>query len=185
MSFWNGILRLAGWDVDKTAPVGVKKMVIVVGPHTSNWDFVIGYLALRSYKVKAKFLIKKELFVGPLGWFLKRAGGIPVDRKNKNHNFTDQAVRYFTDNEEMFLIFTPEATRSYNPNWKLGFYYIAKRAKVPIYICYLDYKNKKGGFLKPFEMTEDVDADIAEIKATLSQFEGRFPENGIRRVEEE
>lgn len=110
---------------------------------------------------------------------------MPVDRKNKNLNFTDQAVRYFKDNDEMFLIFTPEATRSYNPDWKLGFYYIAKRAQVPIYICYLDYKNKKGGFYKPLEMTGDAEADVAEIKKTLSQFEGRFPEQGIRRVEDE
>lgn len=185
MSIWRVLLKIMGWDVDKNVPQGISKMVIVVGPHTSNWDFIIGYLALRSYKVKAKFLIKKELFKGPLGWFLKNAGGVPVDRKNKNKNFTDQAVRYFKDNDEMFLIFTPEATRSYNPDWKLGFYYIAKRAKVPIYLCYLDYKNKKGGFYKPFEMTGNVEEDIRFIKNTLSQFEGKYPEKGIRPVHQE
>ncbi len=152
--------------------------MIVVGPHTSNWDFVIGKLAFIYYGIEAKFLIKKEAFVFGFGWLLKAMGGVPVDR-SKNNNLTDTAVRFFQESESLYLVFTPEGTRSYSPNWKKGFYYIAIKAKVPIYICYMDYKNKKGGFHSLFEPTGDVDADIAHIKNVLSQFKGKYPEKGI------
>lgn len=172
------IFKLFGWEIDKTSPEGIKKCVVCMGPHTSNYDFIIGRLAFVQYGVKGSFLIKKELFFLPLGWILKGMGGIPVDRKGVN-NFTDQAVKYFDENESMFMVFTPEGTRSYNPKWKKGFYYIAQKANVPIYLGYIDYKNKKGGFLELFQPTGDVDKDINYIKSRLSQFEGRFPEKGI------
>lgn len=172
------LLKLFGWKIDQHSPVGIDKCVIVVGPHTSNWDFIIGRMAFIMYGIKPKILIKKELFFPPLGWLLKAVGGIPVDRK-KNNNITDMAVKLFNENEKLFMVFTPEGTRKYNPNWKKGFYYIAQKAKVPIYICYMDYERKIGGFHSLFEPTGDVDKDIAYIKSVLSQFKGKVPENGV------
>lgn len=172
------ILKIVGWKIDQNAPEGVKKAVIVVGPHTSNWDFVIGKAAFMNYGIKGKFLIKKELFKPPFGWILKAMGGIPIDRK-ANNNFTEQAVSYFDNNDSMFMVFTPEGTRSYNPNWKKGFYYIALKANVPIYIAYMDYEKKIGGFHSVFQPTGNVDEDIQKIKAILSNYKGKFPEKGI------
>lgn len=172
------ILKLFGWKIDEHAPEGVKKCVIVVGPHTSNWDFIIGRLAFFMYGIKPKILIKKELFFPPVGWILKWMGGIPVDRK-KNNNITDLAVKLFEENETMYMVFTPEGTRKYNPNWKKGFYYIALKAKVPIYICYMDYEKKIGGFHSPYYPTGDVEQDIAYIKGIMGQYKGRFPEQGV------
>lgn len=178
------ILKLFGWNIDPNSPEGVKKAIVAVGPHTSNMDFVIGKMAFNSYGVKAKFLIKKELFFPPLGWVLKGLGGIPVSR-DKNNNFTDQAKSYFDNNESMFMVFTPEGTRGYNSNWKKGFYYIAIKAKVPIYLAYIDYANKRGGFLELFEPTGDINKDLKYIKSRLSEFKGKYPENGIKPVDEE
>lgn len=172
------ILKLFSWKIDPKSPEGIKKAVIVVGPHTSNWDFVIGKVAFMNYGIQGKFLIKKELFKAPFGWILKAMGGIPVDRK-ANNNFTEQAVSFFENNDSMFMVFTPEGTRSYNPNWKKGFYYIALKAKVPIYVAYIDYKTKTGGFHSLFEPTGDADADILKIKDILKQYKGKFPEKGI------
>ena len=173
-----------GWDIDKNPPKNLDKAVLVVGPHTSNWDFIIGRLAFTNYGLRPKVLIKKELFFFPLGLIMKALGGIPVDRK-KNNKFTDFAKEIFDREEKIHMVFTPEGTRSYNPNWKKGFYYVAMKCKVPIYICYMDYSTKKGGFLEPFEPTGDIEKDINYIKNTLSQFKGKYPENGIKPVGEE
>ena len=172
------IARLFGWKIDANAPEGIKKAVIVVGPHTSNWDFIIGKIAFMQYGIQGRFLIKKELFFFPFGYFLKKLGGIPVDRK-KNNRFTEQAVEFFESNDTMFMVFTPEGTRKYNPNWKKGFYYIAQKANVPIYIAYIDFATKTGGFHSLFQPTGDIDADIKAIKEVLGQYKGKFPENGI------
>jgi 1-acyl-sn-glycerol-3-phosphate acyltransferase len=172
------LLKIFGWKIDERAPDGVKKCVIVVGPHTSNWDFIIGRLSFVHFGIKGKFLIKKELFFFPLGLILKAMGGIPVDRK-KNNNMTDFAVSLFEKEEELFLVFTPEGTRKYNPNWKKGFYYIAVKANVPIYICYMDYERRIGGFHSVFHPTGDVEKDIAYIKSIMGQYKGRFPDQGV------
>ena len=172
------IFWLFGWKIDERAPEGEKKFVVVVGPHTSNWDFIMGKMAFSTYGVKAKFLIKKEAFVPGFGWLLKRMGGIPVDRK-KNTNVTEYAVNLLKENSEMVLVFTPEGTRSYSPNWKKGFYYIALQAKVPIYIAYIDYEKKIGGFHSKLEPSGDVDKDIDYIKNILKDYKGKYPEKGI------
>jgi len=177
------LLRLFGWNINPHRPE-VKKAIVVMGPHTSNWDFVIGKLAFNKYGVKSTLLIKKELFFFPFGYFLKRIGGVPVYR-NKNNKFTDQAKKYFDENETMYMVFTPEGTRGYNPNWKKGFYYISQKAAVPIYLGYIDYKSKTGGFHKLFVPTGNIEEDIKAIKKELSQFSGKFPKQGIRKVEEE
>lgn len=173
------LLKLMGWKIDEATPEGVQQAVVCMGPHTSNWDFIIGRMAFRYYGVTARFLIKKELFFFPLGWLLKRMGGIPVDRK-KAGNFTDTASELFQKYDDLYLVFTPEGTRSYSPKWKKGFYYIAIKAKVPIYIAYMDYSNKTGGFKELFVPTGDAEADLKYIKKVLSQFQGKFPENGIK-----
>lgn len=178
--FW--ILKVFGWKIDTHTPTDVKKAVIVVGPHTSNWDFVVGKMAFSYYKVNAKFLIKKEMFFPPLGWLLKWMGGLPVDRKKKT-NVTEQVVDYFNQHESCFVVFTPEGTRSYQPHWKKGFYHIAQKANVPIYIAYIDFKRKTGGFHSLFTPTGNVDADIKYIKNILADYTGKIPENGIRREE--
>ena len=171
-----------GWKIDKYVPSGVHKCVIVMGPHTSNWDFVLGKMAFMSYGVHAQFLIKKELFFFPFGFILKKMGGIPVDRK-KNSNITEKAKMLFQDSQNLFLVFTPEGTRSYNPHWKKGFYYIALESEVPIYIAYVDYEKKIGGFHSRFDTTGNVDDDINELKRILSKFKGKVPGNGIKEAE--
>lgn len=176
--FASFLFRLFGWKIDPNAPADLKKCVIVVGPHTSNWDFIIGRLAFVMYGLKPKVLIKKELFFFPLGYLMRALGGIPVDRK-KNNNLTEQAVKLFETHESMFMVFAPEGTRSYTPNLKKGFYYIAQKAKVPIYICYMDYEKKIGGFHSLFHPTGDMEKDLEYIKSVFGQYKGRFPENGI------
>lgn len=173
------LFKIFGWKIDKHSPSGIKKCVVVMGPHTSNWDFILGKMAFISYGIKAKYLIKKESFFFPLGFFLKKMGGIPVDRKKKN-NITLRAKELFSESEELFLVFTPEGTRKYNANWKKGFYYIAIESKVPIYIAYVDYSTKTGGFHSLFEPTGNIEKDIFSIKRILSKFQAKVPENGIK-----
>ena len=177
--FLKFLLKLAGWKIDEFVPQGVDKCVVVMGPHTSNWDFIIGRITFANYGVNAKFLIKKELFFFPMGLILKKMGGIPVDRKT-NNNLTDFAAKLLGQYSSMYLVFTPEGTRSYNDKWKKGFYYIAQRAQVPIYLAYIDYEKKIGGFECLFEPTGDVNEDIKIIKKILSKYKGKFPEKGIK-----
>lgn len=172
--FW-----IFGWKIDKKAPDIAYKAILIHAPHTSNWDFIIGRLVTWSYKLPVKILIKKESFKPPFGWLLKAIGGIPVDR-SKNNKLTEQITQMFKEKEKLTILFTPEGTRSYNPKWRKGFYFIALKANVPIVLTYIDYKKKTGGFGPVFTPTGDVDKDIETIKEFYRGISGKVPENGVR-----
>ena len=170
------ILKLAGWKIIGSFPKDLKKCVVVMAPHTSMWDFVWGRLAYWVFRVKVKFLIKKESFETFYGGLLRWAGGIPVDRKNST-NMVEQIARMFSQHKSFYVTITPEGTRKYNANWKKGFYYIALRAQVPIALGFLDYEKKEGGIGKIFMPTGNFEEDFKIIEDFYRGIKGKFPEN--------
>ena len=173
------IFHSLGWRIEGEVPSDIKKYVIIAAPHTSNWDFFYGRLCFLISDVPLKFFIKKEWNVFQFNYLLKSLGAIPVDR-SKKQNLTDQIAEVFKDYEELAIMIPPEATRSYNPNWKKGFYYISQKANVPIILGYLDYENKIGGFGPVFHTTADVEKDIETMKEFYRGIKGKFPDKGIR-----
>ncbi|TXB67182.1 glycerol acyltransferase [Vicingus serpentipes] len=172
------IYKLLGWKTVGSIPPELKKYVILAAPHTSNWDFLYGRLYFYIFKIPVKFFIKKEWFFFPMGFLFDLMGGVPVDR-SKNTNLTDEIAKSFEQNDKMAMMVTPEGTRSYSPDWKKGFYFIAQKANVPIILGFLDYPNKEAGFGPVFYPTGDIDKDIEEIKSFYRTKKGRFPEKGV------
>ncbi len=169
------ILELTGWKIKGQFHDETKKAVLIVAPHTSNLDFVIGRLVFNVLGIKVKFLIKKEAFIFPFGFFLKKLGGIPVDRKRKT-NIVDQLINEFNESDQLVLIITPEGTRSYVSSWKKGFYYIAKKANVPVVLGFLDYKKKEAGLGPVIWPAGNYDEDSIIIKRFYQNITGRHPE---------
>ncbi len=161
-NFCGFLLKAFGWKIKGEFPP-LKKLVVCVAPHTSNLDFFIGKLAYASLGLKMSFLIKKEWTRPPLGKFMRKHGAIGIDR-SKHNSMTDILSELFRKKRELHLIITPEGTRKRNPNWKLGFYYIAKKAGVPILIVSMDYKKKEISILGIYKPTDDEEADIVAIK---------------------
>ncbi len=169
------ILRLFGWRVIGGVPPEIPKCVVAVAPHTSMWDFVLGRLAFWELGLKARFLIKKEMFFWPLGPVVRWLGGIPVDRQ-KRGNMVDQVANLFRQHESLYIAITPEGTRKLVKDWKKGYYYIALKAKVPIALGILDYKKKEGGVVRMIHPTGDFEADTKEIEKIYRGLGARHPE---------
>ena len=68
-------------------------------------------------------------------------GGVPVYR-SKRTSLVDQIVQKIKASRELRLAVTPEGTRSANPEWKKGFYYMALGANIPIVLAGYDYRKK-------------------------------------------
>ncbi len=169
------ILRLAGWRVCGEMPEGLKKSVIIMAPHTSNLDFVIGWFGILGLKIKPSLLIKKEAFYFPAGPILKAMGGIPLDR-SKSKNDIKYVTNLFEKKEVFHLVITPEGTRKLNRRWKKGFYYVARKAGVPIVLGFMDYGNKTGGIGHIIYPTGNFEEDFKKIEDFYRGKTARHPE---------
>lgn len=173
--FW-----LIGWKVIGRRPEKISKYLVIVAPHTSNWDFFIGVAARSISGLRSDYLAKKSLFDIPIvGWFLRKVGGHPVDRSRKM-NMVDQVVALYAQHDQFVITITPEGTRSYNPDWKTGFYRIAMKANIPIVMVGFDYGRKIVEYKDPFYPTGDLDADLEKIKSYYRGIQGKYPEKGVR-----
>lgn len=139
------ILHLFGWHTNGALPEGIRKAVVVSAPHTSYWDFVVGRLTFWAIRVNIRFLIKKEAFFFPLGWFLRQLGGLPVDRGRYKNSTVEQVVELFNRHADLVVVITPEGTRRRVTHWKKGYYTIAMDAGVPLALSFIDYGKKTGG----------------------------------------
>lgn len=180
--FWILFLKLKGWKTENTFPQELKKCVIIVAPHTSSSDFLIG-VALRSiFKIyDAKFLGKAELFKPPFGFIFKWLGGTPVDRKS-NQNLVEQVVAKFNAHEQFKLALSPEGTRKKVTQLKTGFYYIAKQANVPIVMVGFDFEQKAAICSEPFFVSDNEAEDFKKIIAFFAPIKGKVPENGLQHL---
>ncbi len=173
------ILKKAfGWKFIYNIDPSIKKFVVLGAPHTSNWDGIWALAYVSYFKIPFKFLIKKDLFFFPLGIILRKLGGLPVDR-SKSNSLTDQCVEYFKQNETLVLGITPEGTRSYNDQWKKGFYYISEKANIPIVVGYIDYEKKIVSMDHILKKTGNIDLDIQTLKAFYKTKKGKHPEKGV------
>jgi len=157
-----GVLRVLGWKMEGSFPE-VPKLVVIAAPHSSNWDFVIGILFVIALGVRVRFIGKKELFRGPLGWLMRWTGGTPVDRSAPG-GIVAQVVAEFARVPKIVLGIAPEGTRRYGASFKSGFYRIALEAGVPIVPGYLDWSRKAVGLMPPIVPTGDMDADVRRIR---------------------
>ncbi len=168
------ILKTAGWTL--SAPLEEPaKSVLVVAPHTSNWDFIMGKLSYWALGRESSFLMKKSWFFFPVGNLLRSMGGIAVDRGRRS-SITDQVAEEFKKRSNFHVAITPEGTRKRVKKWKMGFYQIATKAEVPIELAYFDYSKKEVGIKKIIIPSGDFDADLKEIREYYKDVKGRFPE---------
>lgn len=160
------LFRLAGWKFAGTIP-DVPKLVFIVAPHTSNWDFLVGVCAMFAIGIRVTFLGKDTLFRWPFGIAMRWLGGIPVYR-HAPRNVVEQTVDHVRHHDRVALGLSPEGTRKKLPAWRTGFHYVARGADVPIVPVALDYSTKTVRFFAPHRAAETVEADLAVLGALFN-----------------
>jgi len=181
--FAGWVMKLVGWRVVLAQPVPLR-CVVVFYPHTSNWDFPLGLMAKWMVGVHFRFVAKDSLFATPLAPWLRRWGGIPVDRSGGTGMIARLAAE-FAKHDDFRLVVAPEGTRSLTPRWKSGFYHLARAANVPLAFSFIDYRRRETGVGGYIDLTGDVVADMARIAAFYADKTARRPENaGPIRLDE-
>jgi len=168
--------RLMGWKIVGGVDEKIEKCILIVVPHTSWFDFFIGLFSRGIKGVEMNWLGKKELFGFPLGWYFRYMGGAPLDRTG-GLNMVDSIAQVFEKRKTFRLGLSPEGTRKKVTELKTGFYYIAKKANVPIIPVAFNYGKKEVNFGEPFYTTGDIDADLKMILLHFKGVKGKIPEN--------
>lgn len=170
--------KLLGWQLVGNTSLSkntVKKAVLIAVPHTSWHDFYIGLLLRKVIGVKSNFVGKRELFIWPFGYYFRAIGGAALDRTS-GQNKVEAIAKLFNDRDEFRLALAPEGTRKKVAQWKTGFYYIAKAAKVPIIMFTLDFENKQNRISEPFYPTDDMESDFKFMHNFFKGVKGKIPE---------
>ena len=173
-------LRIGGWEsVGEIVPE--KHAVILEAPHTSIWDFWIGFLYYRSLGGRLTVMIKKEAFFFPVKYLLRAMGGFPIDRSHPTATIQRLVKEMESSEKPIHLVMCPEGTRKAIRRWKTGYHTIATQASLPVYIAFVDWGHKKVGIWGKAPLSgnarEDTD-NIQKIYASLNLI-GKHPEDYV------
>jgi len=185
--FWAKIhLMTSGIQVSVTGLENISSPpYIFMCNHQSALDI---FSLLNGLPVQFKWIAKRELFYIPfLGWAMKRAGYISLDRKHPREAIKamDDAAKKIREGTNIIIF--PEGTRSKDGHllpFKKGGFSLALRAKVPIVPVGISGSNRlqpKGSFIpnqkgviylrigKPVETAQGSRSAKTEIMMTVRQ----------------
>jgi 1-acyl-sn-glycerol-3-phosphate acyltransferase len=169
------LLRALGWRSVLVWPPAPRGIVIVY-PHTSNWDFIIGILYKLGAGLPIRWVGKDTLFRWPFRALLVRLGGIPINRRAPMGLVKALHVE-FDRHDWMWLALAPEGTRSKTDHLKSGFYRIAVAAGLPLALGYIDYATRTVGIDTYLDLSGQADQDLERIRRFYADKQGRRPEN--------
>lgn len=167
--------KIIKWKVIGEFPKELNQYIVIAAPHTHWHDLPLGLLLRKVTNTTINFVAKKELFIWPLGWYLRKVGGFSLDR-TPDQKTVDAYVELFKNNSNFILNIAPEGTRKKVNTWKTGFYYIAKLANVPIIMVAFDFGNKQHVISKPFYPSTNVEADFKFMHSYFEGVVGKVPE---------
>lgn len=165
---------MVGWRLMDAPEPSPPKAVIMIYPHTSNWDFPLGLLYRLSAGLRIHWAAKDAIFFWPLGVLFRAIGGVPVNRRERT-GFVDQMTKAFADKPQFWLGIAPEGTRRASSHLKSGFYRLALKARVPLALASIDYARREVGVFGYLEPSGDESADIARLAAAYAGRRGKHP----------
>jgi 1-acyl-sn-glycerol-3-phosphate acyltransferase len=168
-----GLLGLFGWTTSLTWPPEPRGLILVY-PHTSNWDFIIGVLFRVGRGLPAHWMGKDSMFRWPVRRLFLRIGGVPINRREST-GLVASLVEEFRKRDWIWLAIPPEGTRGYTDHLKSGFYQLALAANLPIGLGYIDYGRRQIGIDQYVRMTGDEEKDLETLRAFYADKKARVP----------
>ncbi len=171
------ILSRLGWEFIGEFP-DVKKSIVIFAPHTAHIDAFYGKLGFTELGIKYLFLSKKELFFFPMNLVMRKFGSMAV-RGVKGKNAIYQVAEILNQTDELNVIISPEGRISKVKGWNKGFYYMAKKARVPVVVAFLDYEKKQMGVKGIIHDLNNYDEVIVQINDMYKDVKGKNPEDFV------
>ena len=174
------LYRLAGWKIIGEIPErsSFPRLLFVMLPHTSNWDFIVGMLLLWAEKLDITLFGKNQFYFFPFTYLYRYFGVVPIERSVSN-NFVERAAARYADGQALWTAMAPEGTRSYREHLKSGYYFFAKKANLPIVTVGFDFSRKKIVILPPRNSLDSFEQDAQTLIEFSRTMVGKRPELAI------
>jgi 1-acyl-sn-glycerol-3-phosphate acyltransferase len=169
------LFTLLGWRMIGEPPKELKYIFVAV-PHTSNWDFLYGWLAIQALDLNVKIFAKDVFFIWPINYICSFLGVLPVNRR-KRTNFVDSIAEKLEKADQLRLLITPEGTRGYQSTLKSGYYHLARKANVPIVLAGPNFADKAFTIMPPRMPLATFVEDQASVIEFCKSQHAYHPEN--------
>lgn len=179
--FGRTCLRLLGWR-EANGPPQIPKYVLIAAPHTTNMDLFYMLFGTMAMGIPATWMMKDTAFWWPAGAIWRKLGGIPVNRRAAT-NIVTQMVDVLKKRDDLALLIAPEGTRKAVKYWKLGFYWMALGAGVPVVPGYINHQTRRIGVGDPITLTGDIEQDFKKIREFYAETVGITPEYDQRQAD--
>lgn len=176
MKHWLGAsyLRLIGWTSSGTLP-DAPKLIAILAPHTSSWDFPIGLAFSWTLNRPIGFVGKAELFDAWFGGLFRWLQGVPIYR-NSGQNMVEQLVDSYNEVDELAICLAPEGTRQRTEYWRSGFYHVARLVSMPLVPVSIDYVRRTIEIGEAMTPTDDPTEALKALEHFFKDANARYPE---------
>ncbi len=168
------LLVLCRWRITGQIP-NTSKLIMVVAPHTSLWDFLTAISTMLATGFHCNFLMAAGYFWWPLGSLLRWLGGTPVNQF-VGSNIVAQISTTIRASDKYILGVFPEGKRIKVMDWKTGFLRIANSTEVPYQLLTLDYRKRETNFGQVLEATGNLEQDMEKVQRYYQAAVGKNPE---------
>ena len=167
-------LSITGWKFKGDIPKD-DRILLVAGPHTSNWDFFLALIFIFGLNLNVYWVGKHTLFKNGFSKMMRKLGGIPVNRASPEL-LMDNVSAIVEKHKAVIIAMSPEGTRKKVKRLKSGFLRIAKATNSQILLAGIDFESKLIHLGELFEPTGDSETDLLIVHNYFRQFKGRKPE---------
>ena len=167
-------LTITGWKFKGDIPRS-DRIILVAGPHTSNWDFLLALAFIFGLNLNVFWIGKHTLFKNGFSKIMRKLGGIPVDRASPEL-LMNEVSHIVKRQQGVIIAISPEGTRKKVERLKSGFLRIAKTTNSQILLAGIDFESKLIHLGKLFQPSGNTESDLLYVHNYFRQFNGKRPE---------
>lgn len=177
------LYKVLGWRLVGDVPRDLPRALLVFLPHTSNWDFVIGWLFIRAESLKITIFAKDAFNFFPLNYGYRYFNAVPIKRNlngGQPNNFVAQASELYSNEQALWTAMAPEGTRSQQAKLRSGYYFLARQAGVKIIVVGPDFDGKKLIILPARDAKPSYAEDAQDLIEFSQRCRAKRPDNSVR-----
>ena len=167
-------LTITGWKFKGDIPRS-DRIILVAGPHTSNWDFLLALAFIFGLNLNVFWIGKHTLFKNGFSKIMRKLGGIPVDRASPEL-LMNEVSNIVKKQQGVIIAISPEGTRKKVERLKSGFLRIAKTTNSQILLAGIDFESKLIHLGRLFQPSGNTESDLLNVHNYFRQFKGKRPE---------